>query len=77
MADDRALVEKALATAELVVINELFLTETAQRAHVVFPVASFAEKEGVVTNCERRVQKAHRALSPRRGTKPDAAEAST
>ena len=70
-APDRALVEKALATAELVVVNELFLTETAQRAHVVFPVASFAEKDGVVTSCERRVQKSHRALSPRRGTKPD------
>ncbi len=70
-APDRALVEKAMATAELVIVNELFLTETAQRAHVVFPVAAFAEKEGVVTNCERRIQKAHRALSPRRGTRAD------
>lgn len=70
-APDRALVEKAMATAELIIVNELFLTETAQRAHVVFPVAAFAEKEGVVTNCERRVQKAHRAISPRRGTRPD------
>lgn len=70
-APDRALAEKAIATAELVVVSELFLTETAQQAHVVFPVAAFAEKEGVVINCERRLQKAHRALSPRRGTRPD------
>jgi len=70
-APDRALVEKALATAELVIVNELFLTGTAQAAHVVFPVAAFAEKDGVVVNCERRLQKSTRALSPRRGTRAD------
>jgi NADH-quinone oxidoreductase chain G len=70
-APDRALVERALATAELVIVNELFLTSTAQAAHVVFPVAAFAEKDGVVTNCERRLQKSTRALSPRRGTRAD------
>lgn len=70
-APDRALVEKALATAELVIVNELFLTATAQAAHVVFPVAAFAEKDGVVVNCERRLQKSVRALSPRRGTRAD------
>lgn len=68
---DRALAEKALATAELVIVNELFLTSTAQRAHVVFPVAAFAEKEGVAVNGERRLQKANRVLSPRRGSKAD------
>ncbi|MCC6349649.1 MAG: NADH-quinone oxidoreductase subunit NuoG [Candidatus Eisenbacteria bacterium] len=70
-APDRALVEKALATAELVIVNELFLTGTAQAADVVFPVASFAEKDGVVVNSERRLQKSSRALSPRRGTRAD------
>ncbi|HTR97790.1 MAG TPA: NADH-quinone oxidoreductase subunit NuoG [Candidatus Acidoferrales bacterium] len=70
-APDRAKAQRALERAELVIVNELFLTPTAQRAHVVFPVAAFAEKEGAVTNCERRVQKANRALSPRRGTRPD------
>jgi predicted molibdopterin-dependent oxidoreductase YjgC len=70
-APDRALAEKAIATAELVIVNELFFTETAQQAHVVFPVAAFAEKEGTVVNCERRLQKANRALSPRRGSKAD------
>lgn len=70
-APDRALVEKALSQAELVIVNELFLTPTAQQAHVVFPVAAFAEKEGVVVNCERRLQKANRAISPKRGGRPD------
>ena len=70
-APDAALAAKALAAAELVIVNELFLTETARAAHVVFPVAAFAEKEGTVVNCERRAQKANRALSPRRGTRPD------
>jgi len=70
-APDRALAEKALEKAELVIVNEMFLTETAEKAHVVFPVASFAEKEGVVVNCERRLQKSVRAMPPRRGTRAD------
>jgi NADH-quinone oxidoreductase chain G len=70
-APDRALAEQALAKAELVIVNELFLTETAQRAHVVFPASAFAEKEGVVVNSERRLQKSVRALAWRKGCKPD------
>ena len=70
-APDRALAERALERAELVIVNELFLTDTAARAHVVFPVVSFAEKEGVVVDCERRLQKSVRALPPRRGTRAD------
>jgi NADH-quinone oxidoreductase subunit G len=70
-APDRALAEQALARAELVIVNEMFPTETAQRAHVVFPITSFAEKEGVVVNCERRLQKSIRALPPRKGTRTD------
>ncbi len=66
-AADRALVEKALERCELVIVNELFLTRTAARAHVVFPVAAFAEKEGATLNSERRLQRSSRALSPRRG----------
>jgi NADH-quinone oxidoreductase chain G len=70
-APDRALAERALASAELVIVNELFPSETAKHAHVVFPVAAFAEKEGTVTNAERRLQRTARALSPRRGTRAD------
>jgi len=70
-APDRRLAEKALAACDLVIVNELFLTETARRAHVVFPAASFAEKEGVVVNAERRLQRTARAISPRRGARAD------
>lgn len=70
-APDRALAEQALARAELVIVNELFPTATAQRAHVVFAAAAFAEKEGVRVNCERRLQRMARALAPRRGTRGD------
>jgi predicted molibdopterin-dependent oxidoreductase YjgC len=70
-APDRALAEQALQRAELVIVNDLFLTGTAEKAHVVFPAAAFAEKEGVVVNCERRLQKSPRALPPRKGTRSD------
>jgi len=52
-------------------VNELFLTDTARRAHVVFPASAFAEKEGVVVNSERRLQKSVRALAWRKGCRPD------
>lgn len=53
---DRDLVEKAMENSFLVV-QDLFLTETAHYADVVFPAASFAEKDGTVTNAERRIQR--------------------
>jgi predicted molibdopterin-dependent oxidoreductase YjgC len=70
-APDRALAERALEQAELVIVSDLFLTETARRAHVVFPAAAFAEKEGVLVNCERRLQCSARALPPRKGSRTD------
>jgi predicted molibdopterin-dependent oxidoreductase YjgC len=70
-AADRALAEQALERCELVIVNELFLTRTAARAHVVFPVAAFAEKEGSTLNSEGRLQRSNRALSPRPGSRPD------
>ena len=68
-APDRALAEQALARAELVIVNEMFFTPTVERAHVVFPVASFAEKEGVVVNCERRLQRTVRAVATQKGAR--------
>ena len=53
------------------IVNELFLTATARAADVVFPASAFAEKEGVVVNCERRLQRTVRALAWRKGVKPD------
>ena len=46
----------ALEQLEFLVVQDLFLTETAQLADVVLPAASFAEREGTFTNAERRVQ---------------------
>jgi predicted molibdopterin-dependent oxidoreductase YjgC len=57
-------VEKALRAAEFLVVQDIFLTPTAQLAHVVLPGASFAEKDGTFSNTERRVQRVRRAISP-------------
>lgn len=53
-----------------VVVQDLFLTETAQRADVVFPSTGFAEKDGTFSNTERRVQMV-RAAVPRKGSSRD------
>lgn len=55
-------VEKALRSLDFLVVQDIFLTETAQMADVVLPAVSFAEKEGTVTNTERRVQKMNKAI---------------
>jgi len=49
---------------DLLIVQDIFLTETAKKAHVVFPAVSFAEKYGTVTNTERRVQLSNRAIKP-------------
>ncbi|MCW8860579.1 MAG: NADH-quinone oxidoreductase subunit NuoG [Deltaproteobacteria bacterium] len=55
---NRSLVEKALEKSFLVV-QDIFLSPSAQMADVVFPAASFAEKAGTFTNAERRIQQLH------------------
>jgi formate dehydrogenase alpha subunit len=57
-------VEKALRGAEFLVVQDIFLTPTAELAHVVLPGASFAEKDGTFSNTERRVQRVRRAINP-------------
>ena len=56
--------EKGLNACEFLVLQEPFLNETARFADVVFPAAVFAEKEGVFTNSERRVQRVRKAVEP-------------
>lgn len=68
---DGNLVKKALEELEFLVVQDLFLTETAQYAHVVLPAASFAEKEGSFTNTERRIQRVRQAIPPVGEAKPD------
>ena len=57
-------VRHALQTLDFLAVQDLFLTETAQLADVVFPAASFAEKEGTFTNTERRIQRVRKAVDP-------------
>lgn len=62
---------KALEATDLVIVQELFMTETAKHADVILPGASFLEKSGTFTNGERRVQAVRRVVEPYPGSKPD------
>lgn len=62
---------KALEATDFVVVQELFMTETAKYADVVLPGASFLEKSGTFTNGERRVQRVNAILDPVGNSKPD------
>ncbi len=64
-------VEKALNNLDFLLVQDIFLTETAQLAHVVLPAASFAEKDGTFVNTERRVQRVRKAVEPVGDAKPD------
>jgi formate dehydrogenase alpha subunit len=64
-------VEEALKNTEFLVVQDIFLTETAQLADVVLPAASFAEKDGTFANTERRVQMVRKAIKPVGNCKPD------
>jgi formate dehydrogenase alpha subunit len=63
--------EKALGQLDFLVVQDLFMHETAERAHVFLPAAAFAEKEGTFTNSERRVQRVRTALPPPGQARPD------
>ncbi|RRR74840.1 MAG: NADH dehydrogenase (quinone) subunit G [Candidatus Viridilinea halotolerans] len=62
---------EALAAAEFVVVQELFMTETARLADVILPAASVAERDGTYTNAERRVQRSRTARAPHGQSRPD------
>jgi NADH-quinone oxidoreductase subunit G len=61
----------ALENLSLLVVQELFLTETARHAHVVLPAVSYAEKDGTFTNTERCVQVVRQAMTPLPGARAD------
>jgi len=63
--------EKAFGQLDFLVVQDLFLHETAERADVFLPAAAFAEKDGTFTNSERRVQRVRAALPPPGDTRPD------
>ncbi|MGF7184265.1 formate dehydrogenase alpha subunit [Desulfitispora alkaliphila] len=64
-------VEKALDKLDLLVVQDIFLTETGRYADVVLPAASFAEKDGTFVNTERRVQRVRKAVEPVGAAKAD------
>lgn len=64
-------VKDALTKLDLLVVQDIFLTETGKLAHVVLPGCSFAEKEGTFTSVERRIQKLKRAFDPLGDSKVD------
>jgi predicted molibdopterin-dependent oxidoreductase YjgC len=57
-------VREALEKLDFLLVQDIFLTETAELADVVLPAASFAEKDGTFTNTERRIQRVRRAVRP-------------
>ncbi len=61
----------AFRKLDFLVVQDLFLTRTAQEAHVVFPAAAFAELDGTYANSERRVQRVRKAVEPPGEAKPD------
>jgi formate dehydrogenase major subunit len=56
--------QKSLSTLDFLVVQDIFLTETAQLADVVLPAVCFAEKEGTFSNTERRVLRVRKAVNP-------------
>lgn len=60
-------VTKALASMECIIVQDLFLNETAKYAHVFLPGSSFLEKDGTFTNAERRISRVRKVMEPKNG----------
>ena len=69
--DNAEQVKAQLAKLDLLVVQEMFLTDTAKLAHVVFPVTSFAESQGTQVNNGAQVQLVRRAIPPVGQARPD------
>jgi len=64
-------VRHAMESLDFLVVQEIFMTETAKYASVILPASSFLEKSGTFTNAERRVQRVNATVKPLSGTRPD------
>ncbi len=70
-APNASTIPSVLQELDFLVVQEMFLTETAQCADVVLPACSFAEKDGTITSTERRVQRWRKAIPEIGESKPD------
>ncbi|HJM20153.1 MAG TPA: molybdopterin-dependent oxidoreductase, partial [Candidatus Thalassarchaeaceae archaeon] len=68
---DNLAVKKALSGLDLLIVQDIFMCETAKLAHVILPAASFLESDGTYTNGERRIQRIRKALDPPGQAKQD------
>ena len=64
-------VEKVLKKLDFLVVQDIFMTETAKLGHVILPGVSFAEKDGTFSATDRRVQRIRKAIDPLGEAKPD------
>jgi len=64
-------VRRALEHTDFLVVQDIFLTETAELAHVVLPGVSFAEQDGTFTGTDRRIQRVRKAIEPIGESKAD------
>jgi predicted molibdopterin-dependent oxidoreductase YjgC len=71
MGENPVMSDPSLESVKFLVVQDIFLTETAELADVVLPAAAYAEKEGTFTNTERRVQRVRQALLPPKGACDD------
>jgi formate dehydrogenase alpha subunit len=64
-------IKESLGSLEFLAVQDVFLTETAETAHVVLPATTFAEKDGTFTNTERKVQRVRKAVDTIGDSRPD------
>ncbi len=64
-------IKKSLESLDFLIVQDIFMSETAMMADVVLPGCSFAEKDGTFANSERRVQRVRKAIEPIGESKPD------
>ena len=64
-------VQEALGQLELLIVQDIFMTESAKLAHIILPAATFLESNGTYTNGERRIQRIRKALEPPGQAKED------
>jgi len=68
---DASHAQEAFSKLEFLVVQDIFLSETAKLADVVLPATTFVEKDGTFTNTERRVQRVRKAIEPIGNSRPD------